>query len=110
MSDCGCDQSGARGFCMHHLQDAFDALEALKAKYGKANGEEAIARLGFYPDSLLGAVGEIIRDVEATCARMGIPVDEAAQTVFVDGLMMGVLLAARAPTNHAAPALAEVLP
>jgi hypothetical protein len=110
VSDCGCDQSGARGFCMHHLQDAFDALEALKAKYGKANGEEAIARLGFYPDSLLGAVGEIIRDVEATCARMGIPVDEAAQTVFVDGLMMGVLLAARAPTNHAAPALAEVLP
>lgn len=107
MSDCDC--SGTHGFCMHHLQDAFDALELVKAKYGKSNGEDAIAAMGLYPDSVLGAVGTIIHDVEATCERMGIPIDECAQTMFVDGLMMGLLLAARAPINHAARAYAEVM-
>jgi hypothetical protein len=98
----GCDCSGNQGFCMHHCQDAFDALEAIKERHGK--GEAALAALGFYPESLLGAVGDIVHDVEAACERMRIPVDEAAQTLFVDGLLMGVLLAARAPKNHAEPA------
>jgi hypothetical protein len=97
-----CDQSGARTFCMHHLQDAFDALEALKLKY-----PDPVSAVGFYTDSLLAAVGDVVHDVEAACQRMEIPVDEAAQTLFIDGLMMGVLLAARAPENHARHALAE---
>lgn len=98
-----CDCSGDRTFCMHHLQDAFDALEEAKRRY-----PDPISAMGFNPDSLLGAVGETIHDVETACERLGIPIDEAAQTVFIDGLMMGVLLAARAPRNHAAHILAEV--
>ena len=99
----GCDCSGRRTYCMHHLQDAFDALEAAKQRY-----PDPIAALGFNTDSLLAAVGETVHDVEATCQRLRIPFDEAAQTLFVDGLMFGVLLAARAPINHATHVLAEV--
>lgn len=102
LRDCGCEQSGSATFCMHHCQDAFDALEAIKRVY-----PDPIAAVGF-PESLLAAVAAIIHDFEATVKRMGIPSDEAAQTIFVDGLMMGVLLAARAPTNHAAHVLSEL--
>jgi hypothetical protein len=102
MADCGCDQSGSRTFCMHHLQDAYDALEAAKARY-----PNPISAMGF-PDSLLDAVGSLIHDVEPACEQLGIDIDSAAQTTFIDGLMMGVILAARAPKNHAAHVLPEV--
>lgn len=97
-----CDCSGDATFCMHHMQDAFDALEAAKARY-----PDPISALGFEADSVLNAVGTVVHDFEATCNRMGVPLDEGAQTMFIDGLLFGVLLAARAPKNHAAYILTE---
>lgn len=98
-----CDCSGDAAFCMHHLQDAFDALEAVKARY-----PDPVSAVGFTSDSVLSAVEEITRDVEANCERMNIPFRVAAGSCFIDGLMMGVLLAARAPKNHAEHVLAEL--
>jgi hypothetical protein len=87
---------------MQHLQEAFDALEEIK----RLRADDPIAAVGFNSDSLLTAVGKVIHDVGATAERMEIPLDEVGQTLFIDGLMMGVLLAARAPVNHAFRAVA----
>lgn len=100
-----CDCSGDAAFCMHHMQDAFDALEAAMARY-----PDPISAFGFTTDSVLTAVAGVVHDFEATCDRMGVPLDEGAQTMFIDGLLFGVLLAARAPKNHAAHILAEETP
>jgi hypothetical protein len=68
-----------------------------------------ISACGFYEESLLGAVADTIPPdrFEEVCERTGVPPGEVAMTLFIDGLMMGVLLAAIAPTNHAARIVEE---
>lgn len=101
---CTCDQSGARTFCMHHLQDAFNALEAAKERY-----PDPLAATGFNGESLMEAVGDLLGDdVVEVAVESGVSLNDAVATLFVDGLMLGVLLAARAPRNHAEHVLAEL--
>lgn len=106
-SECGCDRSGTRTFCMHHLQAAFDVLEAMKGRYPNPLGA-----CGFADESVIAAVWDTIppEDFAGVCERLEIPPGEAAATLFIDGLMMGVLLAAIAPTNHAARIIEESSP
>lgn len=99
-----CDHSGSASYCMHHLQDAFDALDAIKDRY-----PNPLTTVGL-SDGVVDAVGTLIQDTEGVAARMGLTVDDVAATLFIDGLMMGLLLAARAPKDHARHALAEVAP
>lgn len=95
---------GSAHFCAADIQLALDTMQAIKERHGD-NGEAVLRRFGFDPDMLLTGVGTLIHDTERVAALAGVSLDEAVQTLFVDGVLLGVMLAAIAPVNHAAAAI-----
>lgn len=95
---------GSACFCADDLQLALDVLQAVKERHAD-EGEDVLRRFGFDPDVLLSGVGNLISDVEAVAGLSGVPLDEAVQTLFIDGVLLGAVLTAIAPINHAAEAV-----